>query len=454
MNTSYDVKFWEIRRNKSSKAASYEVRWKVGGREKSKSYRTKALGENFLSDLRQAAKRGEAFDMETGLPESMIQAKEAQNWYAFVLAYIDMKWPHSAAKTRDAMTDALATVVPALTRDIPGKPEVSVLRTALRHYALPPNARDKARPVEIAKALRWLDKASVPLAELQEAKTVRAGLDALALLLNGKAAAANTIRRKRAVFYNALQYAVELEELLANPVTKVRWKPVKVAETVDPRVVVNPEQVRELLTMVTYVGRRGRGRRLMALFACMYYAGIRPGEAVALRKQDCRLPATGWGRLSLDVSRPEVNTRWTDSGDAHEARGLKHRAQEDTRPVPIPPVLVRILREHLDEFGTAKDGRLFQSERGGVVASTAYTEVWAAARLLALTPEQAASPLARRPYDLRHAAVSLWLNAGVPAPEIARRAGHGVDVLLRVYAKCIDGQEETVNRRIDDALAA
>ncbi|MGW3363689.1 tyrosine-type recombinase/integrase [Streptosporangium canum] len=454
MNTSYDVKFWEIRRNKSSKAASYEVRWKVGGREKSKSYRGKALGENFLSDLRQAAKRGEAFDMETGLPESMIQAKEAQNWYAFVLAYIDMKWPHAAAKTRDAMTDALATVVPALTRDLPGKPEVSVLRTALRHYALPPNARDKARPVEISKALRWLDKASVPLTDLQEAKTVRAGLDALALLLNGKAAASNTIRRKRAVFYNALQYAVELEELPANPVTKVRWKPVKVSETVDPRVVVNPEQVRELLTMVTYVGRRGRGRRLMALFACMYYAGIRPGEAVALRKQDCRLPATGWGRLSLDVSRPEVNTRWTDSGDGHETRGLKHRAQEDTRPVPIPPVLVKILREHLDEFGTAKDGRLFQTERGGVVGSTAYTEVWAAARLLALTPEQATSPLARRPYDLRHAAVSLWLNAGVPAPEIARRAGHGVDVLLRVYAKCIDGQEETVNRRIDDALAA
>ncbi|MET8335629.1 hypothetical protein [Streptosporangium canum] len=37
---------------------------------------------------------------------------------------------------------------------------------------------------------------------------------------------------------------------------------------------------------------------------------------------------------------------------------------------------MKILREHLDEFGTAKDGRLFQSERGGVVASTACTEVW------------------------------------------------------------------------------
>lgn len=64
---------------------------------------------------------------------------------------------------------------------------------------------------------------------------------------------------------------------------------------------------------------------------------------------------------------------------------------------------------------------------------------WRAARVLALTPDQAASPLASCPYDLRRAAVSLWLNAGAAAPDVAERAGHGVEVLLRVYAKCIDG---------------
>ena len=72
---------------------------------------------------------------------------------------------------------------------------------------------------------------------------------------------------------------------------------------------------------------------------------------------------------------------------------------------------------------------------------------------MALTPRQVDSPLAGRPYDLRHAAVSLWLNPGVPATEVAERAGHSVDVLLKVYAKCIDGEEATVNGRIDEALA-
>jgi hypothetical protein len=57
-----------------------------------------------------------------------------------------------------------------------------------------------------------------------------------------------------------------------------------------------------------------------------------------------------------------------------------------------------------------------------------------------------------RLYDLRHAAVSPWLNSGVPATEVARRAGHGVAVLLKIYAQCIDGQADAVNQRITDAL--
>jgi integrase len=47
--------------------------------------------------------------------------------------------------------------------------------------------------------------------------------------------------------------------------------------------------------------------------------------------------------------------------------------------------------------------------------------------------EEVASSLARRPYDLRHAAVSTWLNAGVPSIRVAEWAGHSVAVLLQIY---------------------
>jgi hypothetical protein len=48
--------------------------------------------------------------------------------------------------------------------------------------------------------------------------------------------------------------------------------------------------------------------------------------------------------------------------------------------------------------------------------------------------------------------VSLWLNSGVPATEVARRAGHGVAVMLKIYAHCIDGQATAANQRIAEAL--
>jgi hypothetical protein len=112
----------------------------------------------------------------------------------------------------------------------------------------------------------------------------------------------------------------------------------------------------------------------------------------------------------------------------------------------------------------ATDGRLFVTRvgRAGVPLpppfnkplrmGTAY-RIWDIARAAAFTDVEYASPLARRPYDLRHAAPSTWLNAGVPPTQVAEWAGHIVMVLLRVYAKCIYGQEEMATQRIDAALA-
>jgi integrase len=55
-------------------------------------------------------------------------------------------------------------------------------------------------------------------------------------------------------------------------------------------------------------------------------------------------------------------------------------------------------------------------------------------------------------HNLRHSALSTWLNAGVDATEVAERAGNSVEVLLSRYAKCIDGRQEVANRRIEDLL--
>ncbi|HET7326377.1 MAG TPA: hypothetical protein VFJ14_03745, partial [Nocardioidaceae bacterium] len=78
---------------------------------------------------------------------------------------------------------------------------------------------------------------------------------------------------------------------------------------------------------------------------------------------------------------------------------------------------------------------------------------WHRARAVAFSPSQLDSPLARRPYDLRHACLSTWLNAGVPPVQVAEWAGHTVAVLLHIYAKCVEGQQDAAKRRIEAALA-
>ena len=58
-----------------------------------------------------------------------------------------------------------------------------------------------------------------------------------------------------------------------------------------------------------------------------------------------------------------------------------------------------------------------------MLSGSVHARAWHAARLAALGPKLAATALARRPYDLRHAALSLWLNASGAPAEVAVRAG-------------------------------
>lgn len=98
----------------------------------------------------------------------------------------------------------------------------------------------------------------------------------------------------------------------------------------------------------------------------MYYAGLRPEEAVAVALPDCRLPRSGWGRLIAHRTLPQAGKRWTDTGKYHDERGLKNRPPGETRVVPLPPHLVALRRDSVQTFGTADDGRMFFSERPGV----------------------------------------------------------------------------------------
>ncbi|MFF9767475.1 tyrosine-type recombinase/integrase [Streptomyces sp. NPDC014636] len=460
---SFDVKLWKVSKT-GRKSRPWRLRWVVAGRVHSETYATSALAESRRSELWQAMnRRGEAFEIVSGLPESEVRAAEeaaeaaeveaSLRWFEFCRQYVAGRWRASAAKTREGMADGLAAVSLAMVKRGNGVPADEHLRLAFRWGIVPANAREEP-PADLKAAHDWLTTEDRPVVDLLDAVTFEDVLYRLSYKLDGTPAAGDTYKRRRRTLNAALEHAIVMGELPENPLQRVRRKHLSSNNVVDRRVLVNAVQARQLLAAVSYVGSwdRCRGRRLAAFYSVLYYAGLRPAEAVGLRVSDCYLPETGWGTLTLRETRPVAGKLWTDSGERHDRRGLKAREAATDRPVPIPPVLVAILQNHLKEFGTAKEGRVFGNERGGVVGSSTYWRVWQEAREYALPPERVFTPLAGRPYDLRHACITRWLNAGVPIAEVARRVGNSPEVIHRRYHGCIDGHEEAANEKIAKSL--
>jgi integrase len=453
MALSYDVRIWSVRRYVGKKKTTYTIRWTVSGKTFPETFTTKGLADAFRARLITATKSGEAFDTETGLPVSWERiGKKVPTWYEHAIMFVDLKWPRLAPKSRAALADSLATVTAALTTTDRGKPDAKTLRGALANWAFNTSARNLAAPsAKYAAAVAWVERNSLPIDKVADSATCRAALDALTKLPSGADAAPTTVNRKRFAFHQALEYAVEAKHFPANPLDSVKWRRPRTVDAVDRRSVVNPVQARTLLDSVR--AHSEYGEHLEAFFALLYFAGLRPGEALDVRAADLSLPAKGWGEVWLARSNPQPGKAWTDDGAAGKSKALKHRERGEGRAVPLCPELVVILRRHIERYGTAPDGRILQGQRGTapLVCKTTYAKVWREARVKALGTV-AGTPLAKRPYDLRHACLSTWLNAGVPATQVAEWAGHSVDVLLRIYAKCLDGTKAAAQCQIEEAL--
>ncbi len=275
-----------------------------------------------------------------------------------------------------------------------------MLRAALYGHAFNPARAGTDPGPPATAALAWAWHHCLPLTALAGPQVTRRALEALALRLDGTRAAAATITGKRAVFHGCLGCAAELGLLEASPLDRITWRPPRSSCSADPR---------------------------------------------------SAAPSRGWGQLTLTASLPRSARAWTGNGTPREPRSLKHRPEGAIRTVPIPPQLARLLRWHLQTFGCAADGRLFRGARGGPLSESLYGRIWHQARAAAI-PGQAGTQKARRPYDLRHAALSLWLASGAPPAEIAARAGHSVRVLLTIYAHCIPGCDQIASQHIEQAL--
>lgn len=244
MKPTYKVRFWAIKTLKprpdgKRSPRPFGVRWVTEGREHSEWFIRLALAKKYLQKLETAANNGEAFDVVTGLPESLCREQNSRTLLQLVQRFVDTEWPDAAANTRRKHVDTLSVAVGAFLRESRDAPPLRLVRRVLSTYLLPTNQRSATVDTSTQEVAEWIAAHSRPVSELADQDVCAELLRGIGRNLNGKPAAALTTRTRRGVLFHSLQYAVRIGELGANPMTLLKTGKSQLAVEVDPRVVVN-----------------------------------------------------------------------------------------------------------------------------------------------------------------------------------------------------------------------
>jgi hypothetical protein len=221
MDTTYAVSIWKITTYEGKRRKTYNVRWKVGKEEFREPFKTHALADSFRSELITAAKKGEPFDTATGRPLSVLRANNNTDWFAFASEYVAIKWPDASPEHRRGIAEALTNITTAMLATTRNKPDDKVLRSACK-AAFNLNLRESMTDGEMTAATRWLERNTLPVADLAKPDVLRAVIKAITSTLDHRAAAPSTTRRKRMTLRNALDFAVEKKLLPVNPLNEVK----------------------------------------------------------------------------------------------------------------------------------------------------------------------------------------------------------------------------------------
>jgi integrase len=295
----------------------------------------------------------------------------------------------------------------------------------------------------------WFRQWSLPLAAVTD-DDLQAFMDDVAN--NGpdgrpRQLAPSSLARTKAVVQGAFTYAVKRRLIEWNP-----WAPVHIDATddqqrIDPDLVMDPAQVMAVAQACARIDPR-----YFAYVLIQGLCGLRPGEAGELRRHDLH-PRRGTPQtLRLRASRTTVSERYILNHETRR-RPLKGHGERFTRSVPILPRFAPVLLNHLDEFvGPEPDARVFTTATGQPIhPSNFQRDVWRPAREEVFAADH---PLrgARR-HDLRHSAITAWLNAGVPLKTAQAWSGHKtLSVLLDTYAGVLESDELVAQQRLDTLL--
>ena len=218
-----------------------------------------------------------------------------------------------------------------------------------------------------------------------------------------------------------LQRAFESGQIQTNPARAVRKAP-------RPR----RAEVRPLPPLTIERMRAASTARDAALISVLAYAGLRPGEALALQWRDIR-------EQTILVERA------VSLGEEKDTKTAAHRT------VRLLPPLATDLREwQLRSGRPGAKALIFPSTAGTVWSQPAY-QSWR--RRAFKRSLDGAGVEHARPYDLRHSFASLLLHEGRSVIYVARQLGHDARLTLTTYGHVMDEFEDAPQLDAHTAIA-
>jgi integrase len=305
-----------------------------------------------------------------------------------------------------------------------GSPPLEDREITLEVYAERWLARVEAEAGHIKKDLRYhLNAHLLPaLGHLKLRAIRRAHVRTLWAEKLGEGYAKNTVRLMRATLSVILGDAVEDEILETNVALgtgrRGRKRPDRITEA-ERQEKVRPMTMAQRDALLALPGTFP----YPALFHTLAKAGMRPGEALALKPEDLDFRAG-----TVRVERAVAHGR------------LKDTKTHTARTVDLTPGLVAILRRHLTVLsaealkrGWGEPAWLFPNEASIVFDEGKVAKVFRRGLRRAKLPNF-------RLYDLRHTYASLLLAAGAPITYVANQLGHANPATtLRWYGRWVPG---------------
>lgn len=191
---------------------------------------------------------------------------------------------------------------------------------------------------------------------------------------------------------------------------------------------------RPVLTIAqVYAVANAAGQRYQALVLLAMFSSLRWGELTALRRCDIDLEAR-----TVRVTRQLTEVR----GGGRQFGPPKSKAGR--RTVPIPELIIPILRWHLSCFAQDGDeGLVFTSPTGIPLQHSRFRQrVWVPAL-------KAAGLTGVHFHDLRHTGNTLAASAGASLRELMDRMGHDSERAALIYLHGSDARQQAIADTLD-----